>query len=323
MLNIPPAINLWLRDSLKVFVSLCKIMIPVIIILKLIEPWGITKILADWLAPTMALLGLPGYTGIVWATAIVGNIYGGLAVLATLWVEQPLTIAQVSILSLIILIAHSLIIECLISQRSGSTLWFTFVWRIINAYFIGWIVYLIVDTFSLFQQSANFLLEVTVTDNSLDAWFWSQVKIMVATLFIAMLLVGVMQWLSYVKIEKYLHQLLKPFLKIFSLPPSATNITIIGMLLGISYGGGLLMQDINNGVVSRKDGAVVMSILNLNHSIFEDTALMFLVGSTLWIILVARLFFGLIISWIFSQILQRSVKLQSWTVSKAIAIKPK
>ena len=77
-------------------------------------------------------------------------------------------------------------------------------------------------------------------------------------------------------------------------------------MLGIAYGGSLLIDNVNKKIVSRKEGCTVMNILNLNHSVIEDTLLVLLVGSTLWIVLVLRLILGLLLSFIFSLVLNKS-----------------
>lgn len=52
--------------------------------------------------------------------------------------ECPFSIAQVTVLSSMILIAHTLPIELSISQKAGVKLWYVLVLRILGAFVLGW-----------------------------------------------------------------------------------------------------------------------------------------------------------------------------------------
>jgi len=66
------------------------------------------------------------------------------------------------------------------------------------------------------------------------------------------------------------------------------------MTLGISYGGGLIINEARAGTVARRDLFASITLMSLCHSLFEDTMLMVLIGGHLSALLWARLFFTLI-----------------------------
>ena len=74
----------------------------------------------------------------------------------------------------------------------------------------------------------------------------------------------------------------------------AAPITIIGTTLGISYGGGLIIQEARSGKLSEKDAFLSVSLMGLTHSLIEDTILMMTIGASLLGILLGRVVFAII-----------------------------
>jgi len=50
-------------------------------------------------------------------------------------------------------------------------------------------------------------------------------------------------------------------------------LAIVGITLGVSFGGGLLINEAKRGHISPRDIFVAMMLLNLLHSLIEDTLL--------------------------------------------------
>ena len=107
-----------LKEIYEVSYTLFKLMIPVIIVVKILEELGGIEILSSILAPLMHWVGLPETMGLVWATTILTNIYAGLLVFVTFNAETPLTVAQVSVLGGMMLIAHGLPVEAAIAKKA-------------------------------------------------------------------------------------------------------------------------------------------------------------------------------------------------------------
>ncbi len=70
----------------------------------------------------MNFIGLPGPLGLVWATAMLTSLYGGIAVFAVLAPGLDLTVAQITVLCSAMLIAHSLPVELSVSKKAGANL---------------------------------------------------------------------------------------------------------------------------------------------------------------------------------------------------------
>ena len=78
----------------------------------------------------MKFAGLPGSMGVVWATAMFTNLYAAIVVFSSMMVSEHLTVAQVTILTTMMLVAHSLPIELGIARKAGIRLRFMLLFRV-------------------------------------------------------------------------------------------------------------------------------------------------------------------------------------------------
>src|SRR5690606_29920735 len=93
-------------DIAQVYLTLLKVMVPALIVVKLLDVLGATAWLAVLLSPLMQLVGLPDAMGLVWAATMLTNIYTGMAVFFQLAADASMTTAQVSVLGALMLGAH-------------------------------------------------------------------------------------------------------------------------------------------------------------------------------------------------------------------------
>jgi hypothetical protein len=75
----------------------------------------------------------------------------------------------------------------------------------------------------------------------------------------------------------------------------AVPMTIIGLTMGIAYGGGLILHEIRTGALDRKDVLASVRFMGLSHGVIEDTLLMMLLGASVNVILWGRLAFTLLV----------------------------
>lgn len=59
--------------------------------------------------------------------------------------------------------------------------------------------------------------------------------------------------LRWCGVEKLIQILLSPFLKALSVGKEATNVCVIGLTLGLSYGAGLLIDEARTGHINKRD----------------------------------------------------------------------
>ena len=283
------------KRALNTWLILLKIMIPISIIVKILVEFGLIKTIADLLSPIMGFVGLPGEFGLVWATALATNIYGSLLVFISLSIENSYTVSQVTVLSVIILIAHAFPIELRIAQKAGARLWFMFLLRFFGAFILGWILNYIFNFFNLYRSSINVLLISGKSDNSIIGWGFRELRTYFMIFFIIFILLILIRLLEKSGFINKLNGFLEPGLEILGMSKEAAPVSIIGTTLGISYGGGLIINESKKGVLSKKDMFLSLSMMGLTHSIIEDTLLMITIGAALSGILIGRIIFTVIV----------------------------
>lgn len=295
----------WLHEVWAIFWSLVKIMVPVLFVVRLIELLGWIETLGVAIQPIMVLVGLPGETGLVWMATMTGNIYTGMAVFYQLGIAQQLTVAQVSVLGTMMLLAHSLPLEVAIARATGVSIWFTLLLRIGGALILGALLGYIYTHFALLQASVPLLWQPEIADSSWLGWFSTQGQTLLAALLIIAGLTLLIRVLRFIGVERLIHFLLAPVLKAMGIGVKATNIMIVGLTLGLSFGGGLLIKEARSGKVEAKDVFMTMAFLGLCHSLIEDTLLILLLGADLTAALWVRLLFSLLVIVILSRIASR------------------
>lgn len=288
-------VSLW-QEIITVSFSLFKIMVPVIIIIKILEELGAVSVLAEFLAPLMSLLGLPDAVGLAWAATMFSNIYSGLLVLSSLNLETPLSVAQVSVLGSMMLLAHSLPIEVTIAKKAGVSILLTLFIRIGGGLLFAYLLHLTYSHFNLLQQPAHSLLTIESSGgDDLLSWGLEQLKSL-AYIFLAICgLLFSLRILRILGIERLMSWLLQPLLKLLGISPKSTNLAIIGITLGMSFGGGLLLNEARKGDIAAKDIFAAIMLLNLVHSLIEDTLIILLVGADFYAIFWGRLLFSLVV----------------------------
>ncbi|WP_028022426.1 hypothetical protein [Enterovibrio calviensis] len=281
------------KDSVKVATTLYKIMIPTIIVVKIFEEFGGVIWFSNLIAPLMQFVGLPSEMGLVWATAMFINIYSALVVLINF--DVPMTVAQASILSSMILLAHSMPIEVGLAKKSGVSIWWTVFCRVGGALLLAWILKLIYQATGSLQDPAHMIWQAASSGKvSLTDWAINQVQNLAIVFVIIFALIFVLNLLKVLGIERLIGKALSPFLRLLGISREATNLTLIGITLGLSYGGGLLINEAKKGHIPPRDIFTSITLLGLLHSLIEDTLLMLVIGADFNTIFWGRLIFALV-----------------------------
>lgn len=281
------------RDGHRVALGIFRFLIPIVLLVKLLEESGLIPYVSLPLRPVMELVGLPAEMCLVWMSCILVSMYSGLMVLIALLPQLPeLTVAQMTVFGVLVLIAHSLILEVRIAGQCGVSMAFQFFLRSGSGILAAFLLHLVLDGFGLLQQQATILLSAGAT-SSLAAWFIQQAKTLAEMYVIICAVMLLQRLLDAFRISDLLGRLLGPLLRLLGISPKAVSIVIIGFTMGLLYGSGILIRNAQQGTLSRQDALCAISLLGLSHSLIEDTLLLTLVGGSLWGLLGFRLIFTL------------------------------
>lgn len=293
------------RDIWDVSYTLFKLMIPVIIIVKVLEEMGAIEYISLLLGPLMGVVGLPESMGLVWATTILTNIYAGMLVFFYAQQTEMLTVAQVTVIAILLLLAHGLPVEARIAQQAGIRLRVTLLLRIGGGFLFGWIAHLIMTHFNLLQEPNQLVWEPALPEPGLWPWFVGQLESLVMIQLIIIVLLTALKILKVVGIERLMGLMLRPVLKFLGIGREATTITIVGVTLGLAFGGGLLIKEARAGHVPKKDIFASMSLLGLCHSMIEDTLLVLVLGADFFWVFWFRMLLALLIVAVLTRVVNR------------------
>ena len=205
-----------------------------------------------------------------------------------------------------ILIAHSLPIEVAIAKKSGVSATFTFLFRFINALIAGKILFYIFMYSNLFQELNTSVLSIPNTHVSHIDWTISQIKNFIMIFAIIFSIITFINILKTFGIWQFILRVLKIPLGYLGMSDKVANIILIGLTLGISFGGGFLIEESKKKDISKKDIFLSLSFLGLCHSVVEDTILILLLGSHISGILFFRFVYTVIVILIMKIILEAS-----------------
>jgi hypothetical protein len=150
--------------------------------------------------------------------------------------------------------------------------------------------------------STSFTLEAPQS----GLWFWlkDQMLYLIYIFVIVVALVAILEILKVIGIENFLKRILVPPLRFFGISESAMNIIIVGMTIGLQFGGGILIKEVNTAKIDKQSVFLSILMINLVHAIIEDTLLMLAVGGHFSGVIFARIIFGLLISLLMLKIYQ-------------------
>ncbi|TAH24755.1 MAG: hypothetical protein EAZ07_08890 [Cytophagales bacterium] len=273
-------------------------MLPISIGIKVLESLGVLKYLGKMLSPLMNLVGLPGDTGIVWASAMLSNIYGGMIAYAQMGNGIILSEAQITVLTLMMLVAHTFPIELAVAHKSGVRWYVMFMIRFCFALMLGMILNLFNHTFQFgtsksIQSWIHNEHDATLT---LSQWALEELQrygFIVVVIFVLLLL---MKFLKRIGFLDKLSRSLEPILGILGIHASVIPMTVIGLTTGLLYGGALIIKETKEKEIPKLDIFYAMLLMGLCHALIEDTILMVSLGANIFGVLIFRVIFSVLIT---------------------------
>lgn len=273
---------------------LLKIILPVSLIVRLLDFYGILAFMAALLDPIFVYLGLPGSTAIVFITSVFLPLYAPLAIITSM----SITLRELTILALMCQLSHNLPVESAIQARTGTPFWTATVLRVGMSITVGLILNLILpqDMGDPVFVRAN-VAAVTSLGGLLWIWLKSSLQVMLLIAVIVFSLNLLYRLLDAYRLIPRLSKAIEPLLRFFGLPKSTGFLWLIGYIVGLAYGGALMMDQMKEGRVNRTDASLLNYHLAMSHSVLEDNLLFVALGVSLWWILGVRLLVAWIVVW--------------------------
>lgn len=283
-----------LKKSGRTTLWLLKIILPISLLVRFLDYFGALAFIAQFLDPVFLHLGLPGSTAIIFITSIFLPLYAPLAIIMSMTV----TLRELTILALMCQIAHNLPVECTIQAKTGTSFWSMFTLRVVVSILVGILLNLILPAEMGMPLFAKVNTEaMTSVGDVLVLWLKSSVQMALLIFTIITALNVLYKTLEHYNLITKLSKAMEPVLRFFGLPASTGFLWLIGYIVGLAYGGAMMIDQMNDGKVTRSDAELLNYHLAVSHSVIEDNLLFVALGVSVWWILGVRLAVAWIVVW--------------------------
>lgn len=284
-----------MKTSLQSVWIILKLVIPIYIIADVLFYYNVLSYVSFIVEPFTSLLGLPPETSLSIISGMFLNVYGAIAFAAPL----DLSIHQWSILAVFIGICHSLVVESVIMKKLGFSNLYSYWLRIIAGFIVAFLTALMPS--SWFSSSLTDSTFETVNYSSLSELLYNSFLNSISlTVKIIVLIVALVFIMDFIKSRNFIKESKKNVSKGFSL--------MVGIFLGITYGGGILINEANSGKIQKRDIFYIGTFLMICHAIIEDTLLFVIFGADFTLVVVIRTISAIIISYILLLLYERKEK---------------
>ena len=279
--------------SLSICLWLLKVMLPISLAVRVLQYVGVIDWLAGVLSPLFAYIGLSGDSAIVFLTSIFLPLYPTIAVMATL----TLTLREATILAVMCLVSHNLPVECSVAHKTGSPFGRIVAFRVAMSFVSAIVLNMLLPqsdaTFSFLASS----VEVTSWGMLFMQWLSSSLTLVVTIVLIVSALMVLQRVLEEFGWMHRIAHSLSPLMRIFGLPTGCSLLWLTGNVVGMAYGAAIMIDEVEQGRLTRYEANLVNHHLGVSHSLLEDTMLFVAMGISSWWIFLTRLVLAIIAVW--------------------------
>jgi hypothetical protein len=281
--NIQRSIQSAIHSALLVL----KLIVPLFILAEILLYLDVLQYIAFIFEPITNVLDLPKEASIGIAAAMFFNIYAGLAFLAPL----DLSPYEWTVLGTFLGIAHSLVVENAVMKKIGIPHWYSWTLRIGMAFVAILPLKLLPKDF--FQSAVS--TTETIVRKSYECFpdmLWQATE---SALILSIKVIAIVTVIIFVM--DYLKS--RDFMKAYQQKADSLFSIGAGLFLGITYGAGIIITEVQKGTLSKADILYIGTFLMLCHSIIEDILLFVIFGANGWIILGIRVIMAFVFSYLF------------------------
>ena len=292
--------------GVRAFLKLFAIVGPVYTLVTVLKYTPVIRVFAQFMAPLMKHFGLPGEAAL---SVILGNfinLYAGLGAVTALHIDR----AQLTVLSLMLLLSHSQILESAVFFQIKAQWWLLWFIRLVLSFLAGvGLSRLIVHAPAAGAADVARLAELaqirfTGIGPALAGWARGLADTGIKMLLVLVAIFIVLDWgRRYGLLERALNAI-GAVTRFIGLKKEAGMPWLAGNVFGVVFGAGVITETVREGRLDSKQVTLVATFLALCHGLFEDTAIFMVLGANMFWILVPRIVLAVIVTWVLSRVIK-------------------
>lgn len=274
-----------LHSSLKSSFIILKLIVPIYILADVLFYYNLLEHITFIFEPITSLLDLPVGAALAIVSGIFLNLYAAIAFAAPLGLSPK----EWTILAVFLGICHSLIVETAIMSKLDISKTYSIALRVIVGLCVGFLVSKFPISWFESNSISNTDIPIKVHyDSILNLLSNSAYEALYLSLEVILLVSFLIFILDYIKSLQ--------IIKNYSNKVNSAFSIAIGVVLGITYGAGILIGEYKKNTLSKKEILYIGTFLMICHAIIEDTLLFVIFGANPWIIVTLRVFFALTVA---------------------------
>jgi hypothetical protein len=292
--------------GLKTTYSLGKIIFPITLIVALLKYTPILPWIMKLIEPLMGLIGLSGDAAIPLVIGTFLNLYGAIGAILTL----DLTVKEVFIIAVMLSFSHNLLVESSVALKVGVKLWIVLLVRLGLAFLSAIIINLIWHGGGQMAQYGFIPAKEEQATGVISILFEAFQKAGIGIFQLAIIVIPLMIGIQILKDKKWLDVFsgwMAPVTRGLGMKENTSTTLAAGLLFGLAYGAGVMIQAVKEDGVSHKDVTTAFIFLVACHAVVEDTLIFLPLGIPILPLLLIRLGVAVILTLVVSFIWNRTI----------------
>ena len=271
-----------------------KLTVCVSLVITILDYIGVVKWFSQLVTPIFTHIGLTGEAALAYVTGYFVNVYSAIAAVTTL----DLSFRAITIIGVMCLCSHNIIIETAVQKKTGSSAIRMGILRTLAAFAAAFILNLVLPEATEKTTSVEHIATNNNIIEVLILWGKKTLILVLRMVTLIVLLTILQRILNEFGVMKILSKIFSPLLYIFGLPTKASFLWIIANTLGLAYGAAVMIEEIEQGRISKIESDLLNHHIAISHSNLEDLLLFVAIGASFWWLLIVRLFLAFIAVWI-------------------------
>ncbi|WP_158736740.1 nucleoside recognition domain-containing protein [Alteribacillus sp. YIM 98480] len=297
-----------LKVGLQTTWTLGKIIFPITFIITILGFTPFLDWLASMLAPLMGWIGLPGEAAIPLVLGNMLNLYAAIGAI----LSMDLTVKEVFILAVMLSFSHNLFVESAVAVKVGIRMSVVLAVRLGLAFFSALMIHWIWQGGAKQAQYGLVSQEGQSTVNGWEGAVWEGItSAIMGVVQIALVVIPIMVFIQVMKDLNWLQVFSKwmsPFTKMLGIRENTSTTLASGVIFGLAFGAGVMIQAIKEDNVKKKDLYLVFIFLVACHAVIEDTLIFIPLGIPVLPLLLIRLVTAVLLTILIAYIWNKSEK---------------